>query len=56
MPTKSSLAEPGSVKRDDTKTHVYITIPTRTRISVRTIDPIDSTKLFGFQKKSTQRR
>jgi hypothetical protein len=44
MPARSSLPEPGSVKRDDTKTPVYVTIPAGTRISVRTIDAIDSTK------------
>jgi hypothetical protein len=44
MPARSSLPEPGSVKRDDTKTPVYVTIPAGTGISVRTIDAIDSTK------------
>jgi len=44
MPARSSLPEPGSVKRDDTKTPVYVTIPAGTRISVRTIDAVDSTK------------
>jgi len=45
MPLKSSLSgEPGSGEHDGTKTPVYVTIPAGTRISVRTIDTIDSTK------------
>jgi hypothetical protein len=45
MPPKSSLSgEPETVKHDGTKTPVYVTIPAGTRISVRTIDAIDSTK------------
>jgi len=45
MPPKSSLSgEPETAKHDGTKTPVYVTIPAGTRISVRTIDAIDSSK------------
>jgi hypothetical protein len=46
MPTRpSSLSgEPGAVEHASMKTPVYVTIPAGTRISVRTIDGIDSTK------------
>lgn len=47
MPTrpKSSLAsEPGVVEHASTKSPWFVTIPAGTRISVRTIDGIDSTK------------
>src|SRR5690348_14727194 len=36
--------EPGAVGRSGVKAPAYITIPAGTRISVRTIDSIDSTK------------
>ncbi len=47
MPTrpKSSLSsEPGAVEHASMKSPVFVTIPAGTRISVRTIDGIDSTK------------
>jgi len=45
MPAKSSLSgEPATAKHEGTKTPVYVIIPAGTRISVRTIDTIDSTK------------
>jgi hypothetical protein len=45
VPPKSSLSgEPAAGKHDSTKTPVYVTIPAGTRISVRTIDAIHSTK------------
>ena len=45
MPSKSSLSvEPATGKHDGPKTPVYVTIPAGTRISVRTIDAVDSTK------------
>jgi hypothetical protein len=42
MPTRPS--EPGTVEHASMKTPVHVTIPAGTRISVRTIDGIDSTK------------
>jgi hypothetical protein len=45
MSAKSSLSgEPGAGKHDGTRTPVYVTVPAGARISVRTIDAIDSAK------------
>ena len=47
MPTRprsSHSSEPATAKHAGTETPVYVTIPTGTRISVRTIDGIDSTE------------
>jgi hypothetical protein len=43
-PNTTPPSEPGAVGRSGVKTPAYITIPAGTRISVRTIDSIDSTK------------
>ena len=45
MSAKNSLSgEPGAGKHDGTRTPVYVTVPAGARISVRTIDSIDSAK------------
>jgi hypothetical protein len=45
MSAKSSLSgEPAAGKHDGTRTPVYVTVPAGARISVRTIDAIDSAK------------
>ena len=43
-PNTTPSSEPGAVGRSGVKAPAYITIPAGTRISVRTIDSIDSTK------------